>query len=75
MASTLSEEQREPIDEFIFRGWTINAVKAIREATRMGIRDAVDRAEGRRRALRESRQGEFVVDGDGADSKGGVAGR
>ncbi len=39
----MSEEQWHPIDLWIFRGWTINAVK--------GIREAVDIAEARRLSL------------------------
>ena len=62
MGLPLSDEQWKPIDEWIFRGWTINAVKAIREAAGVGIREAVDLVEDRRSKLRENKPGEFIID-------------
>jgi hypothetical protein len=62
MSLELSDEQWKSIDESIFRGWTINAVKAIREATGVGIREAVDMAEARRRSLLERTPERFVAD-------------
>jgi hypothetical protein len=62
MGLELSDEQWKSIDEFIFRGWTINAVKAIREAAGVGIREAVDLAEERRRTLLARTPERFVVD-------------
>jgi len=60
--SILSDEQWKPIDEFIFLGQTINAIKAIREAIGDGIREAVDIAEERRCKLCERKPEAFVLD-------------
>lgn len=62
MGLELSDEQWKSIDESIFRGWTINAVKAIREARGVGIREAVDVADERRRSLLARTPERFVVD-------------
>ena len=62
MATGLIDEEWKPIDDWIFRGWTISAVKAIREATGVGIREAVDIAEERRRSLLDRTPEKFVAD-------------
>jgi hypothetical protein len=64
----LSAEQWKPIDEWILRGWVINAMRAIREAAGVGIREATDIYHERYNMLRESRPEEFVHE-QGEDRK------
>lgn len=69
MSAPLTEEQWKVVDGFIFRGRTLNAVKAIREATGARIPDAVDLTEKRRWTLHQTRPDEFIGD-EGYDGSG-----
>jgi hypothetical protein len=64
MAIELTDEQWKPIDEWILRGWIINAIEAIREAAGVGLREAGDIFHDRYDLLRVSRPGEFLCDHD-----------
>jgi hypothetical protein len=64
MAVELTDEQWKPIDDWILRGWIINAIKAIKEAAGVGLREAGDIFHDRYDKLRESRPGEFACDHD-----------
>jgi hypothetical protein len=58
----LSDEQWRTVDALILRGWTINAIKAIREAAGLRIPEAADLVEQRRCWLQEKTPGEFVFE-------------
>ena len=60
-APKLSDEQWQLIDENIFLGTTIGAIKAIRDATGVGVHQAVDIAEARRRSLEARFPTRFVT--------------
>jgi hypothetical protein len=64
MPIELTDEQWEPIDEWILRGWIIKAMKAIKEAAEVGLREAGDIFHDRYAMLRASRSGDFVSDPD-----------
>jgi hypothetical protein len=60
----LSDEQWKPIDEHILQNRIINGIKAIKEATGAGLREAGDIFHDRYDMLRASRSGDFVCDHD-----------
>jgi hypothetical protein len=62
MAMELSDEQWKPIDEWILRRWIIDALKAIKAASGVGIAAALDVFHERYKMLRESRPGEFACE-------------
>jgi hypothetical protein len=62
MAIELTDEQWEPIDEWILRGWIINGIRAIREATGAAIPEAIDIYLDRYNRLRASRPEEFICE-------------
>ncbi len=64
MNAGLTDEQWKPIDEWILRKWIINAIKAIKEASGVSLREAGDIFHERYDMLRASRSGEFVCDPD-----------
>ncbi len=63
-AIELSDEQWKPIDEEILQNRKINAIKAIKEAAGVGLREAGDIFYDRYAILRASRSGDFVCDPD-----------
>lgn len=58
----LSDEQWKPIDEWILRGWIINALKAIKASFGVGIAAVLDIYHERYNMLRVSRPGEFACE-------------
>ena len=64
MNAGLTDEQWKPIDEWILRKWIINAIKAIKEAAGVSLREAGDIFHDRYDMLRASRSGEFICDED-----------
>jgi hypothetical protein len=64
MAIEVSDEQWKPIDEEILQKRIISAIKAIKEAAGVGLRQAGDIFHDRYDMLRASRSGEFVCGPD-----------
>lgn len=60
----LTDEQWKPIDEDILQKRIIRAMKAIKEAAGVGLREAGDIFHDRYEMLRASRSGEFICDPD-----------
>jgi hypothetical protein len=57
----LTPEQREQINGYLFAGQKIQALKALREATGVGLADAKQAIEAHEKALRETSPEKFTA--------------